>query len=304
MRYDPVKSRIGRVISRHIWLRKLFYALLDILLLRTWHVRKALHRFASSRKESDSHGGADITGSRKESASHGQDIARSSEASASSSEQVSILDAGSGFGQYTWRMWKINNKWNILGTDIKQEQIDDCKHFISKTKAASRVDFRYADLTTFREEEKYDLVLSVDVMEHIEDDRQVFRNFYSSLKPGGWLIISTPSDRGGSDVHGHDDHSFIDEHVRDGYGIKEIKEKLEEAGFGSIKTEYTYGRPGKISWRISMKYPVLMLNASMAFVIILPLYYILVMPFALILNYMDIRTKHREGTGLLVTAVK
>ncbi|MGM0464266.1 MAG: class I SAM-dependent methyltransferase [Bacteroidota bacterium] len=284
MRYDPVKSRIGRVVSRHIWLRKLFYALLDILLLRTWHVKKALRRFARSRKEAGSH--------------KGQDIARSS------SEQVSILDAGSGFGQYTWRMWKINNKWNILGTDIKQEQIDDCKHFISKTKAASRVDFSYADLTTFREEEKYDLVLSVDVMEHIEDDRQVFRNFYSSLKPGGWLIISTPSDKGGSDVHDQDDHSFIDEHVRDGYSIKEIEEKLTEAGFSSIKTEYTYGKPGKISWRLSMKYPVLMLNASMAFALILPLYYILVMPFALILNYMDIRFKHGEGTGLLVTAVK
>ncbi|MDZ7739101.1 MAG: class I SAM-dependent methyltransferase [Bacteroidales bacterium] len=289
MRYDPVKSRIGRVVSRNIWLRKIFYALLDILLLRTWHVKKALRRFARSRKEA--------AGSREESGSHRQEAGRSN-------EDVRVLDAGSGFGQYTWRMWKINNKWDILGTDIKQEQIDDCKHFISKTKAAPRVDFRYADLTTFREEEKYDLVLSVDVMEHIEDDRQVFRNFYDSLRPGGWLIISTPSDKGGSDVHDHDDHSFIDEHVRDGYGVEEIEEKLEEAGFGSIKTEYTYGRPGKISWRISMKYPVLMLNTSMAFAIILPLYYILVMPFALILNYLDIRTKNKEGSGLLVRAVK
>lgn len=282
MRYDPVKSRIGRVVSRHVWLRKLFYALLDILLLRTWHVRKALRRFALSREEEG----------------------RSSEEEGRGREDIKILDAGSGFGQYTWRMWKMNREWNILGIDIKQEQVDDCRHFISETKAAGRVQFRYADLTTFREEGRYDLALSVDVMEHIEDDRQVLRNLYASLKPGGWLIISTPSDRGGSDVHDHDDHSFIDEHVRDGYGTEEIKEKLEESGFGSIKTEYTYGRPGRISWRISMKYPVLMLNASMAFALILPLYYILVMPFALILNYMDIRFTHREGTGLLVTAVK
>lgn len=294
MKYDPVKSRIGRVVSRHVWLRKMFYALLDILLLRTWHVKKALRRFARSRKE---------TGSSSEEISS-RIKAGSSTETHNTREETMILDAGSGFGQYTWRMWKINNKWNILGIDIKQEQIDDCKHFISKTKAASRVDFRYADLTTFREEEKYDLVLSVDVMEHIEEDRQVFRNFYISLKPGGWLIISTPSDKGGSDVHDHDDHSFIDEHVRNGYGIKEIKEKLTEAGFSNIKTEYTYGQPGKISWRLSMKYPVLMLNASMAFALILPLYYILVMPFALILNYLDIRFKHKEGTGLLVVAVK
>ena len=41
-----------------------------------------------------------------------------------------------------------------------------------------------------------------------------------------YLLISTPSDKGGSDVHNDDEESFIDEHVRDGYSIKDITEKL------------------------------------------------------------------------------
>ncbi|MBN1387178.1 MAG: methyltransferase domain-containing protein [Bacteroidales bacterium] len=269
MKYDPVKSRIGKIVSMSVWLRKIFYSLLDILLLRAWHVKKALRQYV-----------AENTGAEN------------------------ILDAGSGFGQYTWRMWNINKNWKILGTDIKEEQINDCNKFISNTKAAVNVSFRVTDLTSYKEDEKYDLVLCVDVMEHIENDRAVFRNFFISLREKGWLIISTPSDKGGSDVHDENDRSFIEEHVRDGYGRDEITEKLQSAGFNDIKTAYTYGSPGKISWKISMKYPIFLLNTSVIFAIILPFYYILAIPFMLILNYLDVRLKHSEGTGLLVIAKK
>ncbi|MDT8400838.1 MAG: class I SAM-dependent methyltransferase [Bacteroidales bacterium] len=257
------------MVSRSVWLRKMFYALLDSLLLRTWHVKKAVRQFAAEKPDAEN-----------------------------------ILDAGSGFGQYSWWMAGLNKNWNIVGLDIKEEQINDCNWFISKTRAAGRVSFRLADLTSFAENEKYDLILTVDVMEHIDDDNTVFGNFFSALQNNGWLIISTPSDKGGSDVHNEDDHSFIEEHVRDGYGMEEIREKLQSAGFNSIMSRYTYGTPGKLSWTLSMKYPVIMLNFSLILALILPFYYILVMPLALILNYSDLRLKHREGTGLLLIAKK
>jgi SAM-dependent methyltransferase len=166
------------------------------------------------------------------------------------------------------------------------------------------VQFEYADLTEFRRDSAYDLVLSVDVMEHIEEDVTVFKNFYASLKPGGMLLISTPSDQGGSDVHDEDDHSFIDEHVRDGYNRYEIEEKLKAAGFSKIESSYTYGAPGRISWKLSMKYPILMLNTSKLFFIIIPVYYILAYPIAFVLNYFDVNGNHRTGTGLMVKAYK
>jgi hypothetical protein len=142
------------------------------------------------------------------------------------------------------------------------------------------------------------------VMEHIEKDEVVFSNFYRSLKTSGVLMISTPSDKGGSDVHDHDDHSFIDEHVRDGYGSDEISKKLKSAGFRSVDVRYTYGRAGSISWRFSMKYPVKMLNRSYLFFIILPFYYLVVFPVSFFLNIIDLNSDIKEGTGLLVTAHK
>jgi SAM-dependent methyltransferase len=141
-------------------------------------------------------------------------------------------------------------------------------------------------------------------MEHIEQDVKVFQNFYRSLKDNGMLLISTPSDKGGSDVHNYKEASFIEEHVRDGYSIKDITEKLSRAGFRNIEACYTYGKPGNISWRLSMKYPIKMLNVSYLFLIILPFYYLIISPVSIILNIFDLRLTHKTGTGLLVTARK
>ena len=196
----------------------------------------------------------------------------------------------------------------ITAADIKPEQIEDCNQFFKQIGKAGDVNFELADLTKYVQNEKYDLILSVDVMEHIEEDTQVFRNFYQSMKKGGILLISTPSDQGGSDTHDHDHEEgvqgFIDEHVRDGYNIQEIEDKLKSAGFSKVEARYSYGWPGKISWRLSMKYPILMLEASKLFFIILPFYYLLFYPVSLVLNYLDVGLKHPTGTGLIVKAYK
>jgi len=132
----------------------------------------------------------------------------------------------------------------------------------------------------------------------------VMVNFYKSLKKGGKLLLSTPSDKGGSDAHDDDDESFVEEHVRNGYSVEDITDKLNRAGFEKIKVKYTYGIFGNIAWKLSMKIPLLILNISKIFLIILPFYYLITLPFFLILNYLDVITDNKEGTGLFVIAEK
>ena len=273
MEYDPIKSQLGIVFNRTPFLRKFFYALLDLLLLRAWHVYKDLRSLKN------------LTFSGK----------------------IRILDAGSGFGQYSYRMSRIFKDAFIKGVDVKQEQIVDCKQFFTSIGLNDRVNFEYVDLTTFTEPDTYNMILSVDVMEHIEEDELVFGNFYKSLSENGVLLISTPSDQGGSDVHDQGKnavHGFIEEHVRDGYGIEDITQKLYRAGFANVNARYTYGQLGSISWRISMKYPILMLGKSKIFFIVLPFYYLLTFPFCIILNILDVNLSHSKGTGLIVKAYK
>jgi SAM-dependent methyltransferase len=271
MHYDSIKRPLGKFFNSSPFLRIVFYKLLDLLLLRSWHIRSEIKKLNLHKKA------------------------------------VNVLDAGSGFGQYDYFMSSHGANWNILGVDVKPEQIDDCNRFFKTTNRNERVRFELADLTTFVKKEEYDLILSVDVMEHIEEDEKVFENFFASLKNGGVLMISTPSDQGGSDTHEHDTDEvkgFIEEHVRDGYNIDDIKSKLQRAGFSKIEAKYSYGTPGKISWKLSMKYPILMANKSKWLFLIIPFYYLLTYPLCFVLNYFDLKGTHKTGTGLKVKAVK
>ena len=268
MFYDPIKSSLGKVFNTTPFLRIVFYKLLDLLLLRSWHIHKEIKLWNRSNRS-----------------------------------YISILDAGMGFGQYSYYLSGINPKWTIKAVDVKEEQVADCSRFFKKVKR-NNVHFSVEDLTVFKQENSFDLVLSVDVMEHILEDVQVFKNFHASLKSGGMLLISTPSDQGGSDVHSDGETSFIEEHVRDGYNAKDIADKLKSAGFSKAEVRYSYGTPGKISWKLSMKYPILMLGKSKLFYLILPVYYLITYPFSFVLNYMDTHMDHPTGTGLIVKAWK
>jgi SAM-dependent methyltransferase len=268
MEYDPIKNKLGGFFNKSPFLRKTFYKLLDLLLLRTWHIHKQLRIWEKT-----------------------------------APANAKILDAGMGFGQYSYWMASKHPNWSILGVDVKHEQIEDCNKFFTQC-GLTNAKFEYADLTAFTHPDTYDFALSVDVMEYILEDVQVFKNIYASLHTGGMLLISTPSDQGGSDVEEGSGESFIGEHVRNGYNINEIQDKLKTAGFAKIETGYSYGTPGHISWVLSMKYPMKMLAFSKALLIILPFYYLVTFPFALILNTMDRDGKHAKGTGLIVKAWK
>eukprot|EP01034_Spumella_vulgaris_P016538 gene16538-21120_t len=65
------------------------------------------------------------------------------------------------------------------------------------------------------------------------------------MKPGAMLLISTPSDQGGSNADEHGE-SFIGEHVRDGYPVEEMRQKLKTAGFDKSEILYSYGAPAYI----------------------------------------------------------
>jgi len=105
MHYDPIKELLGRVFNRHPLLRRLFYRLLDILLLRSWHVRKTLGRIGPALPS-----------------------------------QAKVLDAGMGFGQYSWWMARRFPSWKITAADIKSEQVADCN--VSSARPACQVGYR------------------------------------------------------------------------------------------------------------------------------------------------------------------
>ena len=151
MQYDPIKRSLGNVFNKTPFLRKIFYRMLDLLLLRAWHVHKELRSLTPELLRREREGG------------------------------VQVLDAGAGFGQYSYWINRKHPGWNILALDVKDEQVADCNRFFSAI-GAKKVRFEVGDLTTYVKSDTYDLVVCVDVMEHIEPDVQVFRNYHASMK--------------------------------------------------------------------------------------------------------------------------
>ncbi len=271
MFYDPVKDRLGRIFSTHPVLQKLFYGMLNIVFLRAWYVRREVRRLV---------------------------------ASLPSNRRLHVLDAGTGFGQYAYFIAAEFPNVRVLAVDIKEDYLANARHFIERTPEGDRVTFAKADLTVLDLPDRFDLILSVDVMEHIEEDRQVFRNFERLLNPGGYVVINTPSDLGGSDVSDEGEESFIEEHVRPGYNREELSSKLEEAGLNVTKAIYTYGRYGSRAWRLLIKWPIQMLARTRVSFVLLPFYYAAALPAGTILNALDVRDANERGTGLFVVARK
>ena len=272
MDYDPVKDRLGRFFWKTPARTKAFYRTLDAVFLRSWYVRRALREIIGA---------------------------------APADEPFHVLDAGTGFGQYAH--WLVDTFPNVtvLAVDVKEDYLQRARAFMDATPHRNRVEFAVRDLTEpMPEEDSFDLCLSVDVMEHIEDDRAVFRNFARVLRPGGHVVVNTPSDLGGSGVTESGDESWIGEHVRDGYNAEDLREKLQTAGLTDVQTEYAYGRWGSASWHLLVKWPIAALNTTWAVAPLLAPYYALAGPVGLALNRADLEAENSEGTGLVARARK
>ena len=269
--YDPLKAKLGRLVSRNVSLRRLFYLALGMLFLRQWHVRAELKRLARER-------GNSIRG---------------------------ILDAGSGFGQYTYLMGRLFPWGQIFAVDVKEEQVDDCRWFTEQV-GQKHTKFEAADLTRLHETERFNLALSVDVMEHIAEDELVFANIFASLRPDGTFIVATPSAEV-SDGHqeAEGDFSVVGEHVRQGYTREEFIEKITRAGFDVEKLKYTYGPVwGRLAWLILQRIPMRLLSVSkLCAIIVIPWMILWYLPAALCM-WLDVHSNNRTGGGWLMVARK
>lgn len=105
------------------------------------------------------------------------------------------------------------------------------------------------DLSTFSRREQYDLIYSIDVLEHIEDYKGILDRLVGALRPGGRLWLHVPSlgrrlwFRGADhDAPGiYRPHRTGDDHVREGFGMDQLKEALERRGMTVTCLQWTFG---------------------------------------------------------------
>jgi len=213
------------------------------------------------------------------------------------------LDAGSGFGQYDRFILKAFKNVKVTSVDVKEDYLRDAKHYFSEQIRDGRIQIKKADLLAFESDEKYDIIICIDVLEHIEEDVKVMKNLENVLNPGGHFLMHSPSHYSEGDAG--DEESFVDEHARAGYSKEEISDKLIQAGLTPEKVHYTYGFWGHKAWVLSVKWPMLWFNKiGMIAALSLLIYYPLVLPFTLLMNLADLYSGNPKGNGIYALAKK
>lgn len=104
-------------------------------------------------------------------------------------DSASVLEIGCGGGAVAARLAGAHD---YLGVELDA---------VSATAAARRLatvgrgEVRHGDLSVVEPGRTFDLVLALEVIEHIEDDLAAATAWIDRLRPGGSLIISTPAYR-------------------------------------------------------------------------------------------------------------
>ena len=264
MEYDRVKDRMEKVLGDQPLLKKLFFAALDRLFLRSRYIAREIRRLKKGDFSPDQ-----------------------------------ILDAGSGFGQYSFRLGRAFPGAEVTGLDLKPEIVDSGNR-LAKRSGRKNVRFEVGDLLDLKYESRFDLVLSVDVLEHIEEDRKVLANIAQALKPNGLFIFTTPYFDGSEPGEA----VFVSEHVRPGYTRSEAQEKLSETGFELKQFTITYGRWGRVAWTLLQKWPMSTLSGRFWLLPLVLLYSMVVYPIAWTFMKLDMREHNRNGGGILAVAVR
>lgn len=136
---------------------------------------------------------------------------------------LEILDIGCGTGAL---LKELEDFGVCYGLDNSWQAIDFCKKgLIGNVKIGDATNIPYKD-------NKFDIVLAMDILEHIKDDELSIKEIRRVLKDGGLAIIFVPAFNflwGKSDELGR--------HYRR-YRLKDLKLKIKNNGFYIIKASY------------------------------------------------------------------
>ena len=207
-----------------------------------------------------------------------------------------ILDAGSGLGVFSFQLARCFPQANVLGIDLIGGMVRSAEYIRAKA-GIPNVKFKTADIASMSEEGQFDLAVCVDILEHIEDDDAALRALYRVLRNGGVLVLHVPTLYRRYPIWKKSLNFDVETHVRPGYELRDILQKVERAGFSILENGHTYGFLETIANNISyMITRARMQNKNL---------YALAFPFLNALSWFGARARPKElGAGIYVVAGK
>lgn len=124
-------------------------------------------------------------------------------------EGMSVLEVGVQDGGMTKHIiHAVGSEGHVTGIDIAPTYVQRAMRYLSKLDLlGDNVELEAADGNTFSSRRRYDVIVAMEVMEHVIDPRRLLRNLYDLLyKRGGKILVTVPIDW--QDAEGEHLHNF------------------------------------------------------------------------------------------------
>lgn len=206
----------------------------------------------------------------------------------------SVLDIGCGQGHYSIRIARKYSNSKVKGIDVNDEKLN-LAMAVKRKFGLSNLTFEKMDICADSTNEKYDLVLLLQVIEHLRDDRKTLARIREIIRDNGYLIITAPNIQ--SPIINWSKHYVtVKGHFRDGYRVKELTEMISDAKFNIKEVRPLSGTIGQLVEKVET-YSKINLPSSL---------FALMYPFLDHIAFLDDYLKaynSTNGSGIMVVAI-
>jgi len=159
-----------------------------------------------------------------------------------------VMEVGSGDGVFCFALAKAYPNLRIVGLELNEVEVR-VSEILADQEGLSNLCFESGILSSEQWKEQFDMIFSLDVLEHIKDDIAVMKEMYMALVPGGSLLVHVPhrtyKETDGRLISVPDEEAWQINpgHVRQGYAPEYLRAKLVSVGFDVKETQMTQSRP-------------------------------------------------------------
>ncbi|HXA49114.1 MAG TPA: bifunctional glycosyltransferase/class I SAM-dependent methyltransferase [Candidatus Acidoferrum sp.] len=153
---------------------------------------------------------------------------------------VRVLELGAGIGNMSQHLSR--GRRSYMATDLDEEHLGRLR---VRFQGRPNLSCRRVDLTAPSDFDelrgRFDTVVCLNVVEHVEDDLLALRNIRSALEPGGCAVVLVPQDQS---VYGTLDEVLG--HYRR-YSAEQLRKRMEEAGF-QVERVFEFNQVTRPGW--------------------------------------------------------